>query len=136
MRTANRSRRSITARSAFAGFRFPPDVIVLAVRWYLCFGLSYRPASGGRVRRTSLGDLIPAEVGLQPARGRRNPTAPSNSTAGPSLQFTPAGAEGSCVSGGGKWEGTPTLQALVTGYPTAAFSQLRDSVAGTGFEPV
>jgi transposase-like protein len=29
-------------RSTFAGFRFPPDVIVLAVRWYLRFGLSYR----------------------------------------------------------------------------------------------
>jgi hypothetical protein len=29
-------------RSAFAGFWFPPDVIVLAVRWYLRFGLSYR----------------------------------------------------------------------------------------------
>jgi IS6 family transposase len=24
------------------GFRFPPEVIVLAVRWYLRFGLSYR----------------------------------------------------------------------------------------------
>jgi transposase-like protein len=42
MRTAHRSRRSITPRSAFAGFRFPPDVIVLAVRWYLRFGPSYR----------------------------------------------------------------------------------------------
>jgi transposase-like protein len=42
MRTTHRSRRSITPRSAFAGFRFPPDVIVLAVRWYLRFGLSYR----------------------------------------------------------------------------------------------
>jgi transposase-like protein len=42
MRTAHRSRRSITPRSAFAGFRFPSDVIVLAVRWYLRFGLSYR----------------------------------------------------------------------------------------------
>jgi transposase, IS6 family len=30
------------ARSAFAGFRFPSDGIVLAVRWYLRFGLSYR----------------------------------------------------------------------------------------------
>jgi transposase-like protein len=29
-------------RSAFAGFCFPPDIIVLAVRWYLRFGLSYR----------------------------------------------------------------------------------------------
>jgi transposase-like protein len=28
--------------SAFAGFRFPPEVISLAVRWYLRFGLSYR----------------------------------------------------------------------------------------------
>ena len=28
--------------SAFSGFRFPPDVIMLAVRWYLRFGLSYR----------------------------------------------------------------------------------------------
>jgi transposase, IS6 family len=28
--------------SASAGFRFPPEVIVLAVRWYLRFGLSYR----------------------------------------------------------------------------------------------
>jgi IS6 family transposase len=28
--------------SAFAGYRFPPDVILLAVRWYPRFGLSYR----------------------------------------------------------------------------------------------
>ena len=28
--------------SAFAGFRFPPDVILLAVRWYLRYSLSYR----------------------------------------------------------------------------------------------
>ena len=29
-------------RSAFSGFRFPPEVIVLAVRWYLRYGLTYR----------------------------------------------------------------------------------------------
>jgi len=29
-------------RSAFAGFRFPPEVILIAVRWYLRCGLSYR----------------------------------------------------------------------------------------------
>jgi transposase-like protein len=29
-------------KSAFAGFRFPPEVIVVAVRWYLRFNLSYR----------------------------------------------------------------------------------------------
>src|SRR6266446_6249452 len=28
--------------SAFAGYRFPPEVILLAVRWYLRYGLSYR----------------------------------------------------------------------------------------------
>ena len=35
----------MTARrttSVFAGFRFPPDVISVAVRWYLRYGLSYR----------------------------------------------------------------------------------------------
>ncbi len=28
--------------ASFAGFRFPPEVILLAVRWYLRYGLSYR----------------------------------------------------------------------------------------------
>jgi len=28
--------------SAFAGFRIPPEVILIAVRWYLRYGLSYR----------------------------------------------------------------------------------------------
>src|SRR5437764_7321421 len=39
-----RYRRPITAPplSAFAGFRFPPEVIMVAVRWYLRYGLSYR----------------------------------------------------------------------------------------------
>jgi transposase-like protein len=37
-----RSRPDPSPRSAFAGFCFPPDVIVLAVRWYLRFALSYR----------------------------------------------------------------------------------------------
>jgi DDE domain len=31
-----------TSLSAFARFRFPPEVITLAVRWYLRFSLSYR----------------------------------------------------------------------------------------------
>jgi len=37
-----RPARASAPRSGFAGFRFPPEVITLAVRWYLCFGLSYR----------------------------------------------------------------------------------------------
>ena len=28
--------------SAFAGYRFPAEVIVVAVRWYLRYNLSYR----------------------------------------------------------------------------------------------
>ena len=28
--------------SAFKGFRLPPEIVVLAVRWYLRYGLSYR----------------------------------------------------------------------------------------------
>jgi IS6 family transposase len=40
--TTRRPHRAPIGRSAFADFCFPPDVIVLAVRWYLRFGLSYR----------------------------------------------------------------------------------------------
>lgn len=29
-------------RLVFGGFRFPPDVIIVAVRWYLRYALSYR----------------------------------------------------------------------------------------------
>jgi hypothetical protein len=32
----------VTPPSGFAGFRFPPEVTMLAVRWYLRYGLSYR----------------------------------------------------------------------------------------------
>jgi transposase, IS6 family len=28
--------------SGFEGFRFPPDVIIVVVRWYLRYTLSYR----------------------------------------------------------------------------------------------
>ena len=42
MKRMRRSRPAVTMPSGFAGFRFPPEVIVLAVRWYLRYGLSYR----------------------------------------------------------------------------------------------
>jgi IS6 family transposase len=41
MRT-RRPRPAPIPRSAFAGLRFPLEVIVVAVRWYLRFGLSHR----------------------------------------------------------------------------------------------
>ena len=42
MKRADRPRPWLPPRSAFAGFRFPIEVIVVAVRWYLRYGLSYR----------------------------------------------------------------------------------------------
>jgi transposase-like protein len=42
VKRATRSRVWSPPRSAFAGFRFPAEVIVVAVRWYLRYGLSYR----------------------------------------------------------------------------------------------
>jgi IS6 family transposase len=37
-----RRRRVPSAQFGFAGFRFPCEVIMRAVRWYLRYGLSYR----------------------------------------------------------------------------------------------
>ena len=37
-----RSALPVLERSAFAGFRFPPEAITVAVRWYLRYALSYR----------------------------------------------------------------------------------------------
>ena len=42
MKRNRRPRPPVLVPSAFAGLRFPPDVILLAVRWYLRYGLSYR----------------------------------------------------------------------------------------------
>jgi transposase-like protein len=52
--------RSSPARTAFAGFRFPAEVIVVAVRWYLRYSLSYRDVE----------ELL-AERGIEVARRRR-----------------------------------------------------------------
>ena len=42
MRSGRRHLPRPAPNSAFTGYRFPPEVITLAVRWYLRFGLSYR----------------------------------------------------------------------------------------------
>ena len=42
VRCIRRFRPILPPPSAFTGFRFPREVIVLAVRWYLRYGLSYR----------------------------------------------------------------------------------------------
>lgn len=42
MKRNRHPRPPVHAPSAFTGFPYPPDVILLAVRWYLRFGLSHR----------------------------------------------------------------------------------------------
>jgi transposase-like protein len=42
VKLSTRRRPCLPPTSAFAGFRFPAEVIVVAVRWYLRYGLSYR----------------------------------------------------------------------------------------------
>jgi transposase-like protein len=39
---STRLRPWLPRKSAFCGYRFPPEVIVVAVRWYLRYNLSYR----------------------------------------------------------------------------------------------
>jgi transposase-like protein len=42
VRISTRQRPPASSRSAFAAIRFPAEVIVVAVRWHLRYGLSYR----------------------------------------------------------------------------------------------
>ncbi len=42
MKRTPRPRPPVRMPSGFTGFRFPPEVILLAVRWYLRYGLSDR----------------------------------------------------------------------------------------------
>ncbi len=54
MKRTRRPRPPVRMPSGSTGFRFPPEVILLAVRWYLRYGLSYR----------DLGELL-AERGIE-----------------------------------------------------------------------
>jgi hypothetical protein len=45
-------------RSAFTGYWFPPEVIMLAVRWYLRYGLSYRDVEEPLVERGIVVDHV------------------------------------------------------------------------------
>jgi hypothetical protein len=54
---------------AFAGFCFPPEVIVLAVRWYLRFGLSYRDVEELLAERGIEVDHARLKARLRPMRG-------------------------------------------------------------------
>jgi transposase-like protein len=79
MRTTRSSRQSIPPHSTFAGLRFPPEVIVLAVRWYLRFGLSYRDVEELLAERGVEVDHVTVyRVGaaVHAAAGRRRPAMP------------------------------------------------------------
>jgi hypothetical protein len=58
-----RAARPSVDRSAFAGFRFPSEVITVAVRWYLRYGLSYRDQ--GPVQDTDQSHVFDIESNLQ-----------------------------------------------------------------------
>ena len=51
MKRTRRSRPAVRMPSGLAGFRFPPEVILLAVRWYLRYGLSCRDLEELRAER-------------------------------------------------------------------------------------
>jgi len=68
--------------SAFAGFRFPPEVILLAVRWYLRFGSSYRDLEELLAERGIEVDHVTLFRWVQrftPCPGRRGTAMPSHS---------------------------------------------------------
>ena len=50
-------------RSSFAGFRFPPEVITIAVRWYLRCALSYRDVEELLAERGIAVDHVPSTAG-------------------------------------------------------------------------
>lgn len=53
-----RPRRVPSPQSGFAGFRFPPDVIMVAVRWYPRYNLSYRDVEELLVERGIMVDHV------------------------------------------------------------------------------
>src|SRR6187455_2139917 len=67
-------------RSSFAGFRFPPEVIMLAVRWYLRYGLSYRDVEDPLAERGIVVESrhdLPVGTAVQPRVDRRRPAQPA-----------------------------------------------------------
>ena len=64
-----RARAPVAVPPGFTGFRFPPEVILLAVRWYLRYGLSYRDLEELLAER----GIEVGQVTLYLAQGQRTP---------------------------------------------------------------
>jgi hypothetical protein len=75
MRLTRRTHLQVVHRSAFAGFRFPSDVIVLVMRWYLRFGLSYRDVEELLDCGIAV-DHVPAKPITEPSITATNPERP------------------------------------------------------------
>jgi hypothetical protein len=79
--------------SAFTGYRFPPEVITLAIRWYLPFGLSYRDVEellaerGVEVDQVTVYRWVP-RFAPEFAEARQSPPAPRPRAAGMSMRPT------------------------------------------------
>ncbi len=78
--------------SVFAGFRFPREVIAVAVRWYLRYGLSYRDVEELLAERASPWTTSPSTGGSSGSRPR-SPRLPACAatlrvTAGSSMKRT------------------------------------------------
>jgi hypothetical protein len=58
-----------SASSAPAGYRFPREVIAVAVRWYLRYGLSYRDVEELLAERGIQVDHVPSTGGCRPSQG-------------------------------------------------------------------
>jgi hypothetical protein len=63
------------ATSVFAGFRFPPEAISVAVRWYLRYGLSYRDVEELLAERGITVDHVTSTGGVQRVH-RGSPAVP------------------------------------------------------------
>jgi hypothetical protein len=68
---------SLPPRSAFVRFRFPAEVIVVAVRWYLRYGLSYRDVEELLAERGVEVDHVTVFRWVRAAAGRRRPVLPA-----------------------------------------------------------
>jgi hypothetical protein len=80
VKIASRTRVSVPSRSAFTGFRFPAEVIVLVVHWYLRYGLSYRDVEELLAERGVEVDHVhhlPVGSAIHTAAGGRGPVCPS-----------------------------------------------------------
>jgi hypothetical protein len=72
MRRVRRVRPVLPPPSAFTGFRFPREVIVLAVRWYLRYGLSYRDVEELLAERgVQVNHVSDCRQVIRPHRGRQ-----------------------------------------------------------------